>query len=161
MISNLFHCILACEVNLNIILMPPLYASLVGPISTRSLLFGVLSPKVVPRMGLSSDSSKMIIHFRLHYFLEIYLNFRLCQLKTDRLDCRYLPKIIRRMQIDTPKKIPMTQHIQTAWHRPVSPDEWIICDDVFSQQMALEMNSSRQKIKFSDLGEAKRQPLNC
>ena len=36
------------------------------------------------------------------------------------------------------KKIPYdTTHPNLPGTRPVSPDEWIICDDVFSQQMAL------------------------
>lgn len=36
------------------------------------------------------------------------------------------------------KQIPYdTAHSKLPGTRPISPDEWIICDDAFSQQMAL------------------------
>ena len=42
------------------------------------------------------------------------------------------------MQIDIPKTNPLRHNTsKLPGTRPISPDEWIICDDAFSQQMAL------------------------
>ena len=39
------------------------------------------------------------------------------------------------------KKIPYdTMYPKLPGTKPISPDEWIICDDAFSQQMALRDN---------------------